>query len=610
MYRYASINKIFIISICILFAISAVCYGGRNYGGSIVNKRLGEKSFYLSICDGLVSLDAQEADLRQILTEISNRTKVVIEIAPSVKDKITTSFRSLPLDKALKKITGNWAMVFLKEKDQNVEQLSKVVILAGSQNPVHTQAKSKTNNLNLFKALPANPAKSAAPTAETGFQKRLSTPLTIINEKTGIKSNVVPNELIVCFKKGLSKKEILSLVTATGTTVKAYIKALNYYVLSLPPDFSVNDALRWYRRQGVVDQAEPNYLIPLKTIPNDLDFSRQWSLHNIGQTGGTDDADIDALEAWDIEHGKPEVIIAVIDTGVDYTHEDLAANIWQNTGEIPDNGIDDEGNGYIDDVIGWDFVDSFGGAADEDFLTPDNDPMDRHGHGTHVAGIAGAVANNSVGIVGVAWNCKIMPVRAGYKTSSGDGVLESDDAAQAIIYSAENGAKVINLSWGDYQKSNLIEEAMTYATNHGTLVCAAAGNENSNSLIYPAASENTAVLAIGATDSHDLKASFSNYGAWAWVDVSAPGVNIYSTFLNNAYRQMSGTSMAAPHVAGVAALLFSYFPDISPIEAKTRIMRSVDVLADLSEKNSVSGRINVYSALTASHDHRPSRWLA
>lgn len=244
-------------------------------------------------------------------------------------------------------------------------------------------------------------------------------------------------------------------------------------------------------------------------------------------------------------------------------------------------------------------MDASGGAEDEDFVTPDNDPMDRHGHGTHVAGIAGAVTNNGLGIAGVAWNCKIMPVRAGYKTSSGGGVLESDDAAQAIIYAAENRARVINLSWGDYQKSNLIEDAMTYATNKGALVCAAAGNENSNSLIYPAASENTAVLAIGATDSHNLKASFSNYGDW--VHVSAPGVSIYSTFFNNSYRQISGTSMSAPHVAGIAALLFSYFPDISPIEAKTRIMRSVDILADLNGKNSVSGRINAYSALTAAY---------
>ena len=601
MYRYVFISKILtVITIhIVLFTISGVCYGDRNQEGFVSDERLGEKSFYLSINDGLVSLDAQKADLREILTEISNRTRVVIEIGASVEDSITTSFCNIPLDKALKKITSNWAMVFLKEKGQNVEHLSKVVILAGSQDMANAQIKLKTDNHNFFKPPPANLIKPVAPAAKTSFQKKSSASLTLTNEKTGLKSNVVPNELIVRFKKGLSKEDIQSLVAATGATVKTYIEALNYYVLSLPPDLSVNDALRWYRRQDVVDQAEPNYLIPLQTIPNDPGFSWQWALHNTGQTGGTDDADIDAAESWDIEQGQEEVVIAIIDTGVDYTHEDIAVNIWQNQGEIPGNEIDDDGNGYIDDTIGWDFVDASGGAEDEDFATPDNDPMDRHGHGAHVAGIAGAVANNDTGIAGVAWNCKIMPVRAGYKTSSGDGVLESDDAAQAIIYAAENGARVINLSWGDYQKSNLIEDAMTYATNKGALVCAAAGNENSNSLIYPAASKNTAVLAIGATDSHDLKASFSNYGDW--VDVSAPGVSIYSTFLNNSYRQISGTSMAAPHVAGVAALLFSYFPDLSPIEAKTKIMRSVDVLSSLGGKNSTSGRINAYSALTKNY---------
>ena len=599
MYRCVSVSKLlFVITIYIvLFTISGVCYGDRSQESSNIKELLRKKSFYLSICNGLVSLDAKEANLREILTEISNRTKIVIEIGADVEENISTSFREIPLVEALKKITGNWAMVF--ETGQDVKHLSRVVILAGSQNLANTQIKPKTDNHNFFKPPPANLIKPVAPAAKISSQKRSSASLTIVNEKTGLKSSVVPNELIVRFKKGLSKEDVQALIAATGATIKTYIEALNYYVLSLPLHLSITDALRWYRRQDVIDQAEPNYLIPLKTVPNDPDFFMQWALHNTEQTGGTDDADIDAAESWDIEQGQEQVVIAIIDTGVDYTHEDLAANIWQNQGEIPENGIDDDGNGYIDDTIGWDFVDASGGAEGEDFVMPDNDPMDRHGHGTHVAGIAGAVANNDIGIAGVAWNCKLMPVRAGYKTSSGDGVLESDDAAQAIIYAAESGAKVVNLSWGDYQRSNLIEDAMTYATNKGALVCAAAGNENSNSLIYPAVSENTAVLAIGATDSHDLKASFSNYGDW--VHVSAPGVSIYSAYLNNSYRQISGTSMSTPHVAGVAALLFSYFPDLSPIEAKTRIMRSVDVLADLSGKNSVSGRINAYSALTANY---------
>ena len=546
----------------------------------------------------MLTLDAQQADIRKLLEEISERTGVEIEISSNLQGAIYISFHDLPLEEALRKILVNRGIVFSKEDGQNDYQISKVTIFPSSmkQDKIHT----KSNTVDQ-KSSKQSSHKSLGPTSlaiKTGSQKSPTTSLTITNEKTGITSKVVSNELIVRFKKGLSKEEMLALIAKTGARVKTHIEALNYYVLSLPSHLSVNEALRWFRQQGLVDQAQPNYLIPVKAIPNDPLFSKQWALHNTGQTGGTDDADIDALEAWDIEQGKTEVIIAIIDTGVDYAHEDISANIWQNPGEIPDNEFDDDGNGYIDDTIGWDFVDSFEGAAheDEDFETPDNDPMDRHGHGTQVAGIAGAVTNNGLGIAGVAWNCKIMPARAGYKTPSGDGVLESDDAARAIIYAAENGAKVINLSWGDYQKSNLIEDAMTFAIDKGALICAAAGNEYSNSLIYPAASDNTAVLAVGATDNNDQKPSFSSYGDW--VDVSAPGESIYSTSINNSYLQISGTSMASPHVAGVAALLFSYFPDISPLEAKTRIMRSVDVLEALDGKNSTSGRINAYLALT------------
>jgi len=367
------------------------------------------------------------------------------------------------------------------------------------------------------------------------------------------------------------------------------------YLARFPWYANISQIIQKLKSLQFVKYAEPNYLYKVSVLPDDPQFSSQWALHN-----EITDFDIDAPEGWDIEQGSPEVIIAVIDTGADYTHPDLAANIWHNPLEIPGNGIDDDGNGYIDDVIGWDFVDAAGGASDEDFEMPDNDPMDKHGHGTHVAGIAGAVSNNGLGIAGVAWNCKIMPVRAGYKTATGDGVLESDDAARAIVYAAENGAKIINLSWGDTQQSSIIEDAIDFAVSNGALVCAAAGNENSNAPMYPASSANNGVIAVGATDNQDQRAYFSNYGSW--VDVSAPGVSIYSTYLNNGLRNMSGTSMATPIVSGVAALLFSHFYDQSTIEVKNRIMRSADVINALAGANIISGRINLYSALTQEYN--------
>jgi subtilisin family serine protease len=345
--------------------------------------------------------------------------------------------------------------------------------------------------------------------------------------------------------------------------------------------------------------AEPNYIYTLRAVPDDPDFGRQWPLENTGQSGGAPGADISAVAAWDVETGSPDAVIAIIDTGLDLGHPDMAANIWRNPGEIAGNGLDDEGNGYMDDLHGWDFVEATGCASGEDCAAPDNDPSDFHGHGTHVASIAAAAANNGLGIAGVAYGSRVMPVRAGYKSASGSGLIESVDAASAIVYAAENGARVINLSFGDYEKSNLIEEAMAFAAARGALVAAAAGNDNSSSLMYPAASGNMAVMAVGATDQLDRRAAFSNYGDW--VDVSAPGVTIYAAWPGAGYRTMSGTSMAAPHVAGTAALVLSRFPELGPEEVKSRVMRSADTLDSLSGMNATSGRINALSALSSQY---------
>ncbi len=587
--------RIVFILCLILLSFTAIrdSFGMENRKGQEKRFEVFEKGFHLVVDDDLISLESHEADLDSVLSDISKGMGIRIERPANFHRKVSATFRDLPLDAAFKKLVRNWGIAFSGEKSQGGQQIYKAFCLAESlrenrmnddndRRPATGPLRQDTKaTLPIFAA--ANRLAKEAPPVARPNKKELAA--------------VAPHELVVKFRRSVSRDKALDLIQATGASIKSQIAALGYYVLSLPPDLTVNEALGIFDKYNAVERVEPNYLIPIKTIPNDPDFPEQWALDNTGQNGGTPHADIAVTEAWNLEVGNKGVIVAVVDTGVDYTHPDLAPNIWHNPGEIPGNGIDDDGNGYIDDTIGWDFVDATGGASDEDYQTPDNDPMDKEGHGTHVAGIIGAVANNGIGIAGVAWRCQIMPVRAGYKTPSGDGVLQSADAAQAIIYAVENGARVINLSWGDSRKSNLIEDAITFAVNRGALICAAAGNENTSSLVYPAASDSNAVIAVGATDSQDRKASFSNYGDW--VDVFAPGVDIYSTYLDNSYREMSGTSMATPQVSGLAALLFSYLPELTPSEVKVRIMRSADVQANLVGDSSTSGRINTCNALTA-----------
>jgi subtilisin family serine protease len=273
---------------------------------------------------------------------------------------------------------------------------------------------------------------------------------------------------------------------------------------------------------------------------------------SVPDLGGNDwnlDA-INAPEVWAAGYTGQGIVVAVIDTGVDYTHLDLDANIWVNTQEIAGNGIDDDGNGYIDDVRGWDFVDQ------------DNNPMDLYGHGTHVAGTI-AAENNGIGITGVAYNAKIMPV----KVLGADGNGTTPDVAAGIRYAADNGADVINLSLGGNFFSTDIASAVEYATNRGAMVVMAAGNSASFQPGFPANLANQWGIAVGAVDNRNRVAPFSNgAGIPALNYVVAPGVGIYSTIPGNTYRQANGTSMATPHVAGVVALMLSANPTLTPAQ--------------------------------------------
>ncbi|MFH2050471.1 MAG: S8 family serine peptidase [bacterium] len=374
------------------------------------------------------------------------------------------------------------------------------------------------------------------------------------------------------------------------------------YKLTLPDSADILKLVEEYGRDPNVEYAEPNYIYhTYETIPNEYAnraalTAAQWSLDKI-----------QAPEAWNIETGSSDVIIGIIDTGVDWDHPDLAANIWTNPGEDPwsdpndpttGNGIDDDANGYVDDWKGWDFVTINPEAVypGEDPGPPDNNPMDFDGHGTRLAGIATGVTNNAKGIAGIAWNCKIMSIRAGFKNAGGMGQTESSWYSPAIVYASDNGAKVINMSFGGrcWAVPQTTKEAVDYADSLGVVLVAAAGNSNSSHPIYPAFFEN--VIAVAATDENDAKASFSNYGSW--IDVAAPGVGIYSTSFDNTYDTRSGTSSSSSIVAGIAALILSKNSTLSNEQVMQILESSADDVGSSGwDIYSGYGRVNAYKAL-------------
>jgi len=419
----------------------------------------------------------------------------------------------------------------------------------------------------------------------------------------------VPGEFIVKLDEGIDFSNLLLeelnekyIVSSIEKIFKNHEGTIlnNIYSLKVPIESDILSIVADYSSKTFVKYAVPNYFLELLEIPNDESFDFQWGLHNTGQTidyfTGTPDADIDAPEAWNIETGSPDITIAIIDTGVDYTHPDLADNIWTNEGEIPDNNIDDDDNGYIDDTMGWDFV-----GESPFFPKPDNDPLDSDDHGTHCAGIASGAGNNSVGISGVCWNCKIMPV----KVAGGIiGFINLKGAAQGIAYATDNGADIISMSFGGRGHFPIIKDALDYAHEKDVVLVAGSGNIPFFRYIYPAAYDN--VIAVAATDYDDKLADFSTTGTW--VDVAAPGVAVYSTIptypvsMNKLFDEMDydfkdGTSMACPFVSGLAGLLLSYNPDFSSDEIRSIIRSSCDWINTSKNRPIGNGRINAHKAL-------------
>ncbi|HYT70126.1 MAG TPA: S8 family serine peptidase, partial [Gemmatimonadales bacterium] len=411
----------------------------------------------------------------------------------------------------------------------------------------------------------------------------------------GITSRVsakhVSDELLVRFAPGVPAKVKPAIHAGLGAkTAASYATVDGLELVKLPKGMSVKRAIKFYRKHPDVLYAEPNYVVEALAGPDDPQFGFLWGLQNTGQTGGVAGADIDAVRAWGVTTGSSGVVVTVIDSGIDYTHQDLADNMFHNTPDCNTNGVDDDLNGRVDDCYG---IDTANG---------DSDPMDDNKHGTHVAGTIGAVGNNAVGVVGVNWDVQLMACK--FLGASGSG--STAGAVACLNYVAlmkDRGVNIVatNNSWGGGGFSQSLHDAIDALRQRGILFIAAAGNagrDNNTALFQPASEYLPNVIAVAATTETDALASFSNYGRQT-VHLGAPGTGIQSTMPGNTYGSLSGTSMATPHVTGTAALLKAQDPARDWRAIRNLILAGGDSTPALA--NTITQRrLNAYGALTCS----------
>lgn len=422
-----------------------------------------------------------------------------------------------------------------------------------------------------------------------------------LNEK--FQGEYKKNQLLVRFYEQVKATDASSILENNGCKVeRSYGLVSNLHLITVTDGSDLKVKAKSLENYREVIYAEPNHIFhATQNIPNDAGFGGLYGMNNTGQNGGTIDADIDAPEAWDIATGSSTIVVGIIDSGLDYDHPDLVDNMWVNTGEIPNNGVDDDGNGYIDDIHGWDWA--YG----------DSDPSDYDGHGTHCAGTVGAVGNNSIGVSGVCWTVKLMALK--FLDDQGSGY--SSDAISAIEYAVDNGATLTSNSWGGGSYSSSLRTAIL---NSNMIFAAAAGNggpdyigdDNDITPHYPSSYDCDNIIAVASIDRNNNIANSSNFGATS-VDVGAYGVSILSTKPDNAtyisfgapgeglsptyYGIISGTSMATPQVAGLAALFYSNSPSSNWIDVKNAILNNTTPVAALSGITVTGGCINAYNTL-------------
>ena len=390
--------------------------------------------------------------------------------------------------------------------------------------------------------------------------------------------SAVAGEVVVTFRSEIPSTRRSAVLGRAGASLKRQGTSKVSLVATGKTDVAA--AIESLEAQPEVLYAEPNYLYSVSAVtPDDPSYSQQWAL-------GTSSAGIAAPATWARTTGSSGVTVAVVDSGVQLDHPDLAPNVWQNTGEVAGNGIDDDGNGYTDDRLGWDWV------------TDDSDPTDQHGHGTHVAGIAGARGNDAIGVAGTSWSSKIMALRV----LDENGVGSSFDIAQAFRYAGRSGVKVVNASLGGDGYSRSVADAVAAAP--GTLFVVASGNGGSDGVgddndvnsSFPCNLTLANVICVAASNQLGQLSPFSNYGAQN-VDLAAPGSNILSTLPTNRWGYASGTSMATPFVAGAAALLWAAAPSASVADVRTSLLQGVESDPTLIGKVASNGRLDAASAL-------------
>ncbi|NQY99129.1 MAG: S8 family serine peptidase [Bdellovibrionales bacterium] len=403
----------------------------------------------------------------------------------------------------------------------------------------------------------------------------------------------VPGEYVVRLKETIATQNVTPLSQILGGEVgERFGLDKNLVVVKRSPLEREDYVVSTLKSNPMVANAEPNFIYTIDTdeqpttVPNDPEFNALWGLHNTdSRPDGLNSAgiDVDALKAWEITTGSDEVVIAVIDTGVDYTIDDLVPNVWTNDAELNgEAGVDDDGNGFVDDIYGMDFANE------------DSDPMDDHGHGSHCAGTIGASGNNGIGIVGVAQNVKLMGIK--FLTARGGGTLEG--AIKSIDYATLMGVDVMSNSWGGGGFSEELKNSIIRAKEAGILFTAAAGNSRQNNdarPTYPATYDVDNIVSVAAIDSRGRLASFSSYGATT-VDVAAPGVNVLST-TPDGLKSWSGTSMATPHVSGVAALVLANEPEITMTDLRDRLINTTKPVSAVRGKVASGGIVSAYYAL-------------